>query len=61
LTEDERSRLATALERMYGRAVHLNLVVDPSVVGGVRVSIGDEVIDGTVESRLSDARRRLTG
>jgi F-type H+-transporting ATPase subunit delta len=61
LTEDERSRLATALERMYGRAVHLNLVVDPSVVGGVRVSIGDEVIDGTVESRLSDAKRRLTG
>ena len=45
----------------YGRPVHLNLVVDPSVLGGVSVEIGDDVIDGTVSSRLDDARRRLAG
>jgi F-type H+-transporting ATPase subunit delta len=41
--------------------VHLNVVVDPEVVGGVKVEIGDDVIDGTVASRLDDARRRLAG
>ena len=60
LTEDERDRLRAALARLYGRAVHLNAEVDPGVLGGVRVMVGGEVIDGTVESRLADARRRLT-
>ncbi len=41
--------------------VHLNVVVDPDVIGGIRVEIGDDVIDGTVVSRLDDARRRLAG
>jgi F-type H+-transporting ATPase subunit delta len=60
LTPEETERLSAALQRMYGRAVHLNADVDPTVVGGVRVMIGDEVIDGTVETRLADARRELT-
>ena len=41
--------------------VHLNEVVDPDVIGGIRVEIGDDVIDGTIASRLDDARRRLAG
>ena len=41
--------------------MHLNVVVDPEVLGGLRVEIGDEVIDGTIVSRLDDARRRLVG
>jgi F-type H+-transporting ATPase subunit delta len=41
--------------------VTLNLVVDPTVVGGVRVEIGDDVIDATVSSRLNDLRQRLAG
>jgi F-type H+-transporting ATPase subunit delta len=41
--------------------VHPNVVVDPEVIGGVRVEIGDDIIDGTVVSRLDDARRRLAG
>lgn len=61
LGEDGKQRLAEALERQYGRSVHLNVVVDPDVVGGVKVSVGDDVIDGTVASRLDDARRRLAG
>ncbi len=61
LGEDETRRLEEALRRQYDRPVHLNQVVDPDVVGGVRVEIGDDIIDGTVSSRLAEARRRLAG
>jgi F-type H+-transporting ATPase subunit delta len=57
----ESERLAAALSRKYDRPVHLNEVVDKTVIGGIRVEIGDDVIDGTVASRLDDARRRLAG
>lgn len=61
LPDTDRRRLQGALARQYDRPVHLNVVVDPEVVGGVKVEIGDDVIDGTVASRLDDARRRLAG
>ena len=61
LSADEQQRLAAALAKQYGRTVHLHVVVDPDVLGGLRVEIGDDVIDGTVFSRLDDARRRLAG
>jgi len=61
LSDADRTRLADALSRQYGREVHLNVVVDPTVLGGLAVEIGDEVIDGTVASRLDDARRKLAG
>jgi F-type H+-transporting ATPase subunit delta len=61
LDEAEAGRLARALTTQYGRPVHLNVVVDPGVIGGVSVEVGDDVIDGTVASRLDDARRRLAG
>ncbi len=57
----ERSRLAEALGRQYGRQIQLNVIVDPDVVGGVRVDIGDEVIDGTIAARLDEAQRRIAG
>lgn len=59
LDEAGRRRLADALARRYDRPVHLNVVVEPDLIGGLRVEIGDEVIDGTVVSRLEDVRRRL--
>lgn len=61
LGESERTRLAQALSSKYGRDVHLNVVVDPTVVGGIAVSIGDETIDGSLSSKLDDARRRIAG
>jgi F-type H+-transporting ATPase subunit delta len=61
LTETERRRLAEALGRHYGRALHVNVIVDPRVLGGLAVQVGDDLIDGTVSGRLEDARRRITG
>lgn len=61
LAEADRRRLAEALSSQYGRPVHLNVVVEPDLLGGIRVEIGDDVIDGSVASRLDDARRKLAG
>lgn len=61
LTEQQESQLAEGLSHRQGTTVHLNVVVDPDVVGGVRVEIGGQVIDGTILSRLDEARRRLAG
>jgi F-type H+-transporting ATPase subunit delta len=61
LSEDQRTRLAEALARQYGSKIQLNVVVDPEVLGGVRVELGDDVIDGTVSARLDEAARRLAG
>src|SRR5580693_7456726 len=59
LSAAQRSRLAQALAQSYGHPIHLNVVLDPSVVGGISVQIGDELIDGTAASRLAAVRRKL--
>ncbi|KAA1373735.1 F0F1 ATP synthase subunit delta [Aeromicrobium fastidiosum] len=61
LDDSDKTRLAAALAKKYGRDVHLNIVVDPSIVGGISVSLGDEVVDGSMSTRLEVARRRLAG
>lgn len=61
LSDGDLQRLAQALSTQYGRQVHLNVVVEPDLLGGMRVEIGDDVIDGSVSSRLDDARRKLAG
>jgi F-type H+-transporting ATPase subunit delta len=59
LTDQQRVRLASALSAAYGHQVHLNVVIDPKVAGGMTVRIGDELVDGSVATRLASARRRL--
>lgn len=61
LSEADLQRLTDGLSRQYGRPIHANVEVDPKVLGGVRVVIGDDVIDGSVSSRLDVARRTLAG
>ncbi len=61
LEAQERERLRAALGRQYDREIHLDVVVEPELIGGMRVEIGDDVIDGAVSSRLDEARRRLAG
>jgi F-type H+-transporting ATPase subunit delta len=61
LTEDQETRLRVALARIYGTAILLQVVVDPEVIGGIRVHVGDEVVDGTILRRLDEARRHMAG
>ncbi|MEV0582222.1 F0F1 ATP synthase subunit delta [Nonomuraea sp. NPDC050310] len=61
LTEEQKRRLSAWLRDSYGRDVHLNTEVDPRVLGGFSVRIGDEVIDSTILGRIEDVRRRLAG
>ena len=60
LSPEQSSRLTAALKSIHHRDVQLNVTVDPSIVGGVEVRVGDEVIDGTLSTRIESARRRLT-
>ncbi|MDX3350898.1 F0F1 ATP synthase subunit delta [Streptomyces violaceoruber] len=59
LSDTQKQRLGAALAKVYGRPMHLNLDVDPEVLGGIRVQVGDEVINGSIADRLEDAGRRL--
>jgi len=59
LSAAQQQRLARALAAAYGHDVYLNVVIDPAVVGGLSIQIGDELIDGTVAARLAAVRRKL--
>lgn len=60
LSDDERGRLETILGRIYARRVVIHTVVDAALQGGLRIRVGDEVIDGSVSGRLETIRGRLT-
>ena len=61
LSDRQKQRLGAALARLYGRQMHLNLDVDPEVLGGITVRVGDEVINGSIADRLDEAARRMAG
>ncbi|MCW2703085.1 MAG: atpH [Blastococcus sp.] len=61
LTAAQEQRLSDVLGRLYGRTIGLQVTVDPSLLGGLVVQVGDEVIDGSIAHRLEAAGRRLVG
>lgn len=61
LTDAQERRLGELLTRLYRRPIGLQVSVDPSVLGGLVIRVGDEVIDGSVAHRLEAAGRRLVG
>jgi F-type H+-transporting ATPase subunit delta len=61
LTDAQERRLAELLGRLYHRPIGLQVVVDPGVLGGLVIRVGDEVIDGSIAHRLEAAGRRLVG
>ncbi|MDK3258367.1 F0F1 ATP synthase subunit delta [Blastococcus capsensis] len=61
LTPAQERRLVDVLSRLYGRTIGLQVTVDPGIVGGLVVQVGDEVIDGSIAHRLEAARRQLAG
>jgi len=60
LDADQRTRLATALEKATGKAVEIKVIVDESVKGGAITTIGETVIDGSVSSRLGQLRENMS-
>jgi F-type H+-transporting ATPase subunit delta len=61
LGDAQLKRLQAGLSRAYGRDLRFNQVVDPALIGGLRVQVGDDVIDSSVATRLASVRLQLAG
>jgi F-type H+-transporting ATPase subunit delta len=61
LTETQFARLQAGLNSLYGRELKVNISVDPELIGGLRVQVGDEVLDASVVTRLGELHRQLAG
>ena len=61
LTADQRNKLADALTKQIGQKVRVNVETSPKVIGGVSIRFRDELIDGTVISRMAEASQALAG
>jgi F-type H+-transporting ATPase subunit delta len=59
LTPEQSQRLATALQRMYGRELKINATTLPSLIGGVRITVGNEVVDSSTLGRVNHLKQRL--
>jgi F-type H+-transporting ATPase subunit b/F-type H+-transporting ATPase subunit delta len=59
LSDAQRTRLTEVLSRIYGHPVTVQMQVDPELLGGLAISVGDEIIDGTLSSRLAAAQTQL--
>jgi F-type H+-transporting ATPase subunit delta len=61
LTQTQLARLQAGLNALYGRELKVNVNVDPALIGGIRVQVGDEVLDASVVTRLGELQRQLAG
>ena len=59
LTPEQHAKMVAQLQRIYGVEVDLEIEVVPNVVGGVRIEIADDVIDGSISSRIAEAQRSI--
>lgn len=61
LSSAQTAAIEKSLHSRYSRPVRINLVVNEAVMGGVKIQVGDEVIDGTIATRLTELRLNLVG
>lgn len=61
LTEAQLERLRSGLSTDYGRNLRLNHIIDPSIIGGVRVQVGDDILDDSIASKLRHLQLQLAG
>lgn len=59
LSATDRDRVAQELSKRLGKDVHLNVLVDPAILGGLKLQYGDRLVDASVATRLQQLRRRL--
>jgi F-type H+-transporting ATPase subunit delta len=54
------AEIAAPLEKRFGRKLNLTVEVDPALIGGIRVVVGDEVLDTSIKARLEQMQAALT-
>jgi F-type H+-transporting ATPase subunit delta len=59
LSDSQQAQLEKSLSRDYGNELRLNIEIDPAILGGIKVQIAGEVIDGSVANRLKQAKMML--
>ena len=59
LSDDQKQRLASALQAKTGTPVDVRVVIDPTVLGGIVAQVGDTVIDGSVRRKLDQLKQRI--
>ena len=59
LNASQLERLEKSLAKTYGQEINLNVEIDPSILGGVKVQVSGEIIDGSVVARLNQAKMQL--
>jgi F-type H+-transporting ATPase subunit delta len=59
VTDAQLAELTAALEKRFGKKIEATVAVDPALIGGARIAVGDTVIDGTVQARLAAMARQL--
>jgi F-type H+-transporting ATPase subunit delta len=59
LSPDQQARLKAALENATGASLNLKTIVDPSVIGGIVATVGDDVFDDSVRTRIDQLKSRL--
>ena len=59
LSSEDRDRVADELSRRLGKEIHLDVLVDPGILGGLKLQYGDRLVDASVATRLQQLRRRL--
>lgn len=59
LTEEQLERIKTALSKTRGTQMVINTIVDPTLVGGLRIRFGDEIVDGSVSNQIKETKRQL--
>ena len=60
IDDSELNSLVTTLEKRFGRKLQAQVQIDPALIGGVRVTVGDEVLDTSVKARLEQMKTALT-
>ncbi|MES2073665.1 MAG: F0F1 ATP synthase subunit delta [Pseudomonadota bacterium] len=60
LTAAQLNELTATLEKKFGRKLHPSVTVDPSLIGGVRIVVGDQVLDTSVRAKLQQMQVALT-